>query len=185
MNNFYPHNSCILAIAPSTRGFGYAVLEARDTLVDWGGRVASGDKNTQSLAKAEALILQFKPRVLVLEDAAIKESRRSLRVRKLIERMVVLARRRKVGVKLLSRKAIARVFFADGCGTKHDIAKVVGERFPDELELRVPPKRRSWESETRRMDFFEAVALGLAYLLREANRVAYPILKHEAGWVRR
>jgi len=41
----------ILAIAPATRGFGFAVLEGLDMLADWGVKEAKGDKNNQSLGK--------------------------------------------------------------------------------------------------------------------------------------
>ena len=36
MKKIQPKHFRILAIAPSTRGFGFAVLEGQDTLVDWG-----------------------------------------------------------------------------------------------------------------------------------------------------
>jgi Holliday junction resolvasome RuvABC endonuclease subunit len=175
MNTIHTNNPRVLAITPSTRGFGFAVIEARDTLVDWGGKGASNNKNSKCLAKVESLIVQYQPRVLVLEDMSAKGSRRGLRIRELSAEIIALARRRKVRVKLFSRQTINKVFFADGKGTKYAIAKIVGERFAEEIGLRVPPKRRPWESEVRRMDFFDSVALALVYRLRKANRVAYRI----------
>ena len=41
----------ILAIAPSFRGFGYAVLEDNDTLVDWGVKTVQGNKECQFTRK--------------------------------------------------------------------------------------------------------------------------------------
>jgi Holliday junction resolvasome RuvABC endonuclease subunit len=175
MNTTNSNYARILAITPSTRGFGFAVIEGRDTLVDWGGKVATGSKNRKSLAKVEGLIVQYQPRVLVLEDTSAKGSRRAPRIRDLSTNIIALAARHRVTVKLFSRKTINKVFFADGKGTKHAIAKIVGERFSEEIGGRVPAKRRPWESEVRRMDFFDAVALALAYRLRKANRVAYRI----------
>src|ERR1700733_6641606 len=96
-NSPYPR---ILAIAPSTRGFGYAVLEGFDTLVDWGGKHAAGDKNAQSLAKAAELLKRFQPEVLVLQDISTSGSRRSKRVKRLTQQIIKLAAVHKVSVKL-------------------------------------------------------------------------------------
>ena len=58
----------VLAIAPSTRGVGFAILEGQGTLVDWGVKSVSGDKNIQSLAKVEELIALYRPGVVALQD---------------------------------------------------------------------------------------------------------------------
>jgi hypothetical protein len=62
MNKIQPKYFRILAIAPSTRGFGFAVLEGEASLVDWGVKTAKGDKNKQSLAKVEKLAYLSCPR---------------------------------------------------------------------------------------------------------------------------
>jgi hypothetical protein len=173
MKKIKPTNPRLLAVAPSSRGFGFAVLEGKDTLVNWGGREGSGDKNRGTLVKVDKLIVQYQPRVLVLEDDSAKDSRRAPRIRKLTASLVTLARRRKVRVKVFSRKTIKSLFLVDGKGTGHDIARVVAERFPEEIGVYLPPKRRAWDNETRRMDYFKAVALVLAHRLWEAKRTAY------------
>src|ERR1039458_4290126 len=100
MNKIQPKHFRILAIAPSTRGFGFAVLEGQETLVDWGvNTVKKGDKNKQSLAKVEKLITHYQPGVLVLEDASAKNSRRSPRIRKLSQQIIKMAANRKISVK--------------------------------------------------------------------------------------
>jgi hypothetical protein len=48
-------------------------------------------------------------------------------------------------------------------GTKHVVAEVIAQRFPEELGFRLPPKRRAWMSEDSRIDIFDAAALALAY----------------------
>lgn len=72
-----PKHFRILAIAPGTRGFGFAVLEGKNTLVDWGVKTVQGNKNVQSLAKVKELITHYQPGVLVLQDTSTKSSRRS------------------------------------------------------------------------------------------------------------
>lgn len=161
MNKIQPKYFRILAIAPSTRGFGFAVMEGQDTLVDWGVKTVDGDKNVQSLAKVEKLIAHYQPGVLVLEDASAKGSRRSQRIRKLCQQIIKLAATRKVSVKVFSRDQVMSAFIADGQGTQHVLAEIIAKRFPEELESRLPPKRKPWMSEDSRMNIFDAVALAL------------------------
>jgi Holliday junction resolvasome RuvABC endonuclease subunit len=153
----------LLAIAPSTRGFGFAVHEGQDTLIDWGAKRVTGDKNAESLARIGSMITHYEPKILVLEDAFAKGSRRSRRIRELNKRIVALAIRGKVRVVCLSREQVMQMFIADGKGTKHSIAEIVATRFPEELGPRLPRKRRSYDNEDPRMDIFAAVALALAF----------------------
>jgi hypothetical protein len=156
-----PKNDRILAIAPSSRGFGFAVLERGDTLVDWGVRSVTGDKNVDALKKANAMIALFKPGVLVLEDASAKRSRRSRRIRDLTNQITASAASRRIRVALLSREQVMQTFFEDSHGTKHSIARILAVRFPEELGHRLPPKRKPWNSEDYRMGIFDSVALAL------------------------
>ncbi len=161
MNQIQPKHFRILAIDPSPRGFGFAVLEGPETLVDWGVKPVKGDKNTESLTKVEKLIAHYQPGVLVLQDTLAKHSRRSARIRTLSKRIITMAATRKIRVALFSREKVMQVFFADDHGTKHALAEILAQRFPEELGSRLPPKRKLWMSEDSRMDIFDAVALAL------------------------
>ena len=59
MKNTIPKYPRILAIAPSTRGFGFAIVEGLNTLVDWGVKNVEGDKNAGSLARVKAMIAPY------------------------------------------------------------------------------------------------------------------------------
>src|SRR5258707_2183624 len=95
-------NLLIIAITPSTRGFGFAVLED-EALIDWGVKTVKGDKNKQCLLKVEMLIAHYQPGVMVLEDHSAKGSRRTPRIRVLGEKIAAIARKQKITVTLLSR----------------------------------------------------------------------------------
>ena len=163
MNLINAEHTRILAIAPSTRGFGFAVLEGPETLVDWGVKSVNGDKNTRSLAKAEDMIVHYQPGVLVLEDNSAKLSRRSTRIRDLHQNLIAMAASRSVKVSSFSRDQVRRVFFGKDQGTKHALAEILAKRFPEELGDRLPRRRRLWMSEDYRMDIFDAVSLGLTF----------------------
>jgi hypothetical protein len=75
MNRRNPRDCRVLAITPTTRGFGFAVLEGQETLVDWGVKSVKGDKNARCVEKVEMLILHYQPHVLALPDHRTGHSR--------------------------------------------------------------------------------------------------------------
>src|SRR5438874_836730 len=111
MNRIMPKHIRVLAIAPSTRGFGFAVVEGPETLVDWGVKSLNEDKNARSLAKVEELIALYQPGVMVLQDNSTKHSRRSARIKELGQQIIAMASSRNVRVKLFTREQVGRVFF--------------------------------------------------------------------------
>ena len=161
MTKVLPKHPRILAVAPSTNGFGYAVIEGQKVLVDWGVKLVEGDKNAGSIEKVEGMIAHYNPQVMVLEDTANKESHRSPRIKALTKLLVVVAEDRSVKVVMFSQKQVRRVLLGDERGTKEALAGNIAEQFPEELGFRLPPKRRPWMSEDSRMDIFDAVALAL------------------------
>jgi Holliday junction resolvasome RuvABC endonuclease subunit len=166
MKQSQPKHLRILGIAPTSRGFGFAVLEGLDTLVDWGNKSVKRDKNAQSLAKLGELLALYEPDVLVLPDALAKNTHRASRIKTLVQQMIDLGKTRKIKVALFSPEQVKRRFFADGEGTKHDVCKIIADRFQAELGDSVPPKRELWMHEDHRMGFFEALALAQTFRLK-------------------
>lgn len=161
----------ILAIAPSTRGFGFVVLEGLALLVDWGSKPTDGkNKNIQAQAKAKALITRYQPSVIVLQNTALENSRRSQRVKRLIEQIAKMAQAHHVTVQLFTHDELKEALLPGGKGTKHELAAIIAQRFPDDLGPQLPSKRRPWESEHSRMDIFYAAALALMPRLKRATR---------------
>jgi hypothetical protein len=156
----------ILAIAPSTRGFGYAVLEGKETLVNWGVKTVRGDKNRRCIEIAGKMLAHYHPEVMVLQDHSGTDSRRPVRIRVLAHGIIDLAPKHGVSVVLFTRKQIDKVFFARGRGTRYARAEILAKRFPEELGFELPPKRRAWMKEDPRMDIFDAVALALMMRVR-------------------
>ena len=151
----------VLAIDPTSKGFGFAVLEGPTVLIDWGVKHARSDRNAKSLEKAAELIERYRPEVLVVERSAAKGFRRCLRVRQLIEDLLALSRDCHIRARRISRRKVQRCFSKTCSATKRQIAVALVERFP-ELEPHLPPVRRPWMSEDGRMGIFDAVAFGWA-----------------------
>ena len=157
-----------MAVALTTRGLGYAVLEGEKLLVESGHMsVRKEDKNKQCLTKFEKLAAFYQPDVLVLQDVTAKGSRRAVRIKKLHRAVVSLARKQKIKVELISAKQLRTLLLGDPRGTKHEMAEMLAKLSPDELGSQLPPKRRVWESADSRMDIFDAVGLVVAFRTRK------------------
>src|ERR1017187_4034716 len=88
----------ILAVALSFGGFGFVVMEGQKTIIEFGRRVADGDKNTQSIAKLKKLLHFYQPGILVLQDVEAKGSRRYPRIKTLNRQIKRVAEKHKIEV---------------------------------------------------------------------------------------
>jgi hypothetical protein len=126
-------------------------------------------KNAQSVSKIEKLMNQFLPGVLVLPDVNAADCRRAPRIKALHRQVVGLGEKHKCKVTPFSGKQLRITLLGDAKGTKHEMAEMIAQKFPDELAANLPPKRRTWESEDGRMDTFDAVGLALVFKMKETN----------------
>lgn len=156
-------NTRLLAIDLTSRGFGFAVLETPDRLIDWGTKDARAKVDERTLAQIVALIETYQPDILIVEDVEAKGSRRRARVRALVPEIARRALDLRVRTRRIARRQVRRAFAPHGAATKHRIAAAIAECFP-ELVPRLPPRRKPWMTEDARMAIFDAVAMGLTYL---------------------
>jgi hypothetical protein len=157
----------VLAVYPSTRGFGYAVFEGPDSLVDWGVKTVRGhQKNRESLTRVRELLAFYRPDVLVLEEYQGRGSRRAKRIQTLINLMTAHATEEGIKTASYSRSEMRACF---GLSTKREIAEAIARAFP-ELEPRLPPVRRIWMSEDVRMSIFDAAALAMTFFDFDSRR---------------
>src|ERR1700733_5249264 len=151
-----------LAIDPTSRGFGFVVLEGQRTLVDWGVKATKSDKKSETLAKVTDLIRHYHPRVLIVEDCHANGSRRCLRVKHLLDNIHRLAEREGLKSRKVSLLTVRRVFIAFRARNKHQIAQVIAQQLP-ELAMRLPRYRKPWMSEDYTVAIFDAAAFALTY----------------------
>jgi hypothetical protein len=153
----------ILAIAPLSRGLGYAVIEGPDKLVACGNKAILRDKNAGSLIWVENFIQFYQPNVLVLPNVNAEDTRRAPRIKTLHRKIIALANKHQLKVRLISVTQVRAQLLGDTKGTKQAVAEALAAKFPVELGTRLPPKRRPWMSEDPRMDIFDAVALAVVF----------------------
>ena len=70
---------------------------------------------------------------------------------------------------VLGRDEIESTFCIFRARIKEEIACAIVGIFP-ELLVRLPPKRKKWQTETRGMIVFDAIATGIAYWQRSPPR---------------
>lgn len=180
MNPLSPNRTRILAIDPTTSGFGFAVLEGPDFLVDWGIKETQDDKHAQCLKLIGTLIARYQPDMIVTENPSGKRSRRCARVRALIASIVALARERTCRTRSFTRAEVYKPFPHVDKPNKHRIANAIAEQFP-ELAPRLPPFRKPWMSEDVRMSIFDAMALALTFYRVEEERKE-PARLNDSEW---
>lgn len=149
----------VLSIDPTSRGFGFAVLEGSDRLIDWGVVQARTGNNRQCLNRIDRLIERYRPCTLVIEETR-RESRRGPRVRQLLISIKKLAAKRRMKLKAVLQRQVRLLSSQTGATTKYGIAELIAKRFP-ELAPHLPPPRKPWNSEAEMMAVFDAVAFAL------------------------
>jgi len=153
----------VLAIYPTTRGFGFALFEESLSPVDWGVKeVRQSNKNARCLEKIALLMDLHQPDIVVLEDTTVKGSRRSARIRRLTRAIEHLALSRSIETHRYSRRAIRMCFAQAGAATKYEVAQVIARQIAA-YEPLLPPPRKIWMSEDPRMALFDAAALALTF----------------------
>lgn len=147
----------VLAIDPQHRGFGYAVFEGSDTLIDWGTAHVQDPKFAGTIARIADLCERYDVEMIVIEECAVTGSRRCARVKRLLAGIQRWASGERLRVRSFSRGDVRRAL---GVPTKEEIAAVAAARYP-ELVPSLPPERKCWMSEDLRMSVFDAASLAL------------------------
>jgi hypothetical protein len=147
----------VLAVDPTSRGFGFVVLEGPERLVDWGLKCIRRNKEEATLLAVAGLIELYVPDVLVLEDYEDRGCRRRERVRRLLHLLRAIAEEGHVSTRLVSVAHVKAYFAAEGATTKYAIAGLLVARFPG-LARHRPKFRKAWMSEDERQAIFDALA---------------------------
>jgi Holliday junction resolvasome RuvABC endonuclease subunit len=159
----------VLAIYLNTRGFAFVIFESSLSPVDWGVKEIRGPrKHAQSLVKVTAILDQYQPDVLIIQDTFSPGTLRARRIVKLNTAIAELAERRRMALYMYSRADIWNAFRDVGVTNKQELAMVIAVHIPA-FERYVPTPRKPWESEDSRMGIFDAAALALTFFQDETG----------------
>lgn len=163
-------NKRILAIDPGTKEMGIAVLDDRD-LIDYAVKSIRRGKNQKDFfTNLETLMLRLihekKPDVVALERNLFSQIRNNLLLAALIYRIKTIARRKRITVREYDPRTIRKLVCNNGNATKKELARAIAVFYP-ELKIYLESDRkwkiRYWQN------IFDAVAVGLAFLKKEAR----------------
>lgn len=150
----------VLSIDPYLRGFGWALLEGPDLLVDWGIYQTRTKQPERMLGRIADLLQRYSPDSVVVEDISRPRCRRRERARSLISDICDMARAADVAVRSVAMQDVREHYRDLGAKSKDAVAGLIASRFP-ELRRILPPRRKNWMREDERMAVFDAIAMAL------------------------
>lgn len=161
-----------MSVFPNARGVAHVVFEAPNSPVDWGICDPRGDRRKQQAIRLiAARIDRYSPDVLILRDRIGVRSGRNWRHVALVDALEQLAKRKGISIARYSRDQVRQSFISLGSPTRYAIAQAIAKQVPI-FETYVPPIRKIWKAEDRRMGMFDAAAMALTfYRSRNVNNV--------------
>jgi hypothetical protein len=154
--------SFVMAIYPTTHGFGWAVLENPLSLVGHGVFTEYRNQRERCIEQADRLLGHFRPEAVVFPTTDPNETRHGSRSHDLSKALRGIAKDQGADVVVLSREAVLRVFAAEGAITRAEIASAVAARLPA-LYLRLPKPRRFDDGAAKSLAMYDAAALVLTF----------------------
>lgn len=154
----------VLAIHPTSKGFGWVLFENLHSPVAWAVVRAGANGTPWLLDRLKHLFNRYQPAVFVLENYEERKYPRAARNRKLCRAMCAEARRRKIEIRIYTREAVCNAFSRFGATTRSEIARVVADRITD-ISHRLPPPPRTGYSTDPRQSLFDAAALAVTYFV--------------------
>src|SRR5262249_28679352 len=133
----------VLAVHPTSRGFGWVLFEGPLSPVDWGNASAKKGRNARLLARFERILKRYEPAVLVLEAFERSESKRSERVQHLCRSIMHLAACKGMDTPVFARAVVRTCFASIGASTRYEIAQAIAQRL-DAFNHRLPRYRKPW-----------------------------------------
>jgi len=156
----HPTFGSVLAVHPSSSGFGWVVFDDMGELAEWGIASDKEGRRPRLLRRFERLLTRFEPAVLVLEA---NEEQCADRIRQLYRAFAEAAAASGARGYTYEREAVAMALDIPARASRYDVAVKVAELRP-ELSHRMPRKQMFGASVDPRQCLFAAAALALTYL---------------------
>lgn len=153
----------IIAFDLFAGGIAFAVLEESRyfRLVDYGRIESQGNLHWK---KVKSIIARYRPSFLVAESSIGCNVVRRRVLDRFVKYLNTEAVKKKFGMQTFSRKEVLDAFAYAKTSTKHEIANVIADIFPELRGMLTRPREPEDEKEDRRINVFDAVALGITFL---------------------
>jgi hypothetical protein len=150
----------VMAFYPNARGFAYVVFEGPHCPIDWRiAEIPRRYKVRRSTSRLACLMDQYRPDVLVMRKMPEHTPSDNQ-----LDFGAVAAVSRRTGIRVVqvSRSQVKEAFAGIGTPTRYAIATAIAHNIPIFAPL-LPPPRKIWNGEDRRMGLFDAAALALTF----------------------
>jgi hypothetical protein len=156
------HGGLVLAIHPTSRGFGWIVFERPHMPVEWGHASAKDGRDAHMANRFKRLLERFDPAAFVLEQFEGSGVRRLERIQKLCQELIRETSAAGIQSQIYRRDQVAAAMGLPEKATRREVALVVADRL-NAFDHRLPPKRKPWVAEDPRQSLFDAAALAMTY----------------------
>jgi len=155
------HQKTVIAISPYTDGFGYAVFDSPQNLLDWGVTKLNCYKLNRALNRFDMLLSRYRPNAVTIQTPNDQAKYKSLanRITHSLSKQCAV---NTIPFLRLTRPDITNLFVQFDAKTKEQIATKLVEFLP-ELKIYKPEHRGIWEREHTNMKIFDAVSLALTF----------------------
>jgi RNase H-fold protein (predicted Holliday junction resolvase) len=160
------HVTRIMALDIRRRRVGYAIFEAPLRFLDWG--VLGSRYCPPETGRIRSLSQLLHPSVVVLGRIPQKGRRNNSQTKTLFRAVQAEIRRSSVPIVYIGERLVRNFFHRYGAHGKQAVAVLLAKAFP-ELAGKLPPPRKVWQAEARRMSIFDAAALALTYFTLESD----------------
>jgi hypothetical protein len=129
---------------------------------DWGICETRGKRrHRRCIARVGKILDRYRPDALIIRDTS-SQGHRTPRAASLNATTSEMANNRGIPIHAYSRDHVRDAFEYAGVVNKHSMAQLIAKHVPT-FERHVPPPRKPWMSEDRRMALFDAAALGVVF----------------------
>ena len=165
----YSFHNRLLSLDVRSKTLAYAVFEDCTQLLDFS--VSGATRMDFQATRVERLVRRFQPDVIVLRKISTGSTRDTVASRAAVKTIHSTARRFSVPVACIGKRQLAETFGRHCKTTKYRIAVLLASGFPA-LTWYLPSRRKIYNPEDRRMQYFDAAAAGLAYFAANGDAVA-------------
>jgi len=160
----------VLAMQPFARGLAFVLFEGPLSPIDWAIKEAPGSRRYELiLATTKSLIDRYQPDVLVVRAHRVYQKAYPRPPRRFEQAIVSYAAGQAIECKRYTREEIRLCFQDTGANTRYEIAQAIAAHVPA-LSHRLPPVKKLWQSEDRRMALFDAASLALTHFCNGGPR---------------
>ena len=162
----------VLALDVRHSRMGYALFSGPKQLLDWGANTVPSQCSNRAewiRQRMVQLLRHGSPACIVTRPQRLMKLPPNTNGMSILKTIQSVSAEQGIPMHVLGRDEIESTFCIFRARTKEEIACAIVGIFP-ELLVRLPPKRKTWQTEARGMIVFDAIATGFAYWRRTSPR---------------